>query len=222
MSKLELFYPTQKFAINQHFGDSLSCTENTPEVPITKRKVVEALGFNLCPIGYIPLYPLLGMKGHTGMDLFAPDSSPVYYAGPDGFVEEVQTEPERGLGLGIITNEMFDFDGGTYYAKTRYWHLKSYLVNKGQQIKTGQLIGYADSTGLSSGSHLHFELKAVQKALNGSYTNVKQDNGYFGAIDPESYFNGYYAKDSQLVFNTLHSIIAAAQKLVLLLQTRGI
>ncbi len=218
--KFELFYPTEKFYVHQKFGESLACTPNNSS-PQNRLPIVDKIN-GVCPVGFQELYPLLGFKGHTGMDLFAPDSSPVYYAGPDGFVEEVQTEPERGLGLGIITNEMFDFDGGTYYAKTRYWHLKSYLVNKGQQIKTGQLIGYADSTGLSSGSHLHFELKAVQKALNGSYTNVKQDNGYFGAIDPESYFNGYYAKDSQLVFNTLHSIIAAAQKLVLLLQTRGI
>ena len=42
---------------------------------------------------------------------------------------------------------------------TRYGHLKQVLVYSGQQVSAGQLIAYGDSTGHSTGSHLHFEIK---------------------------------------------------------------
>ena len=42
---------------------------------------------------------------------------------------------------------------------TRYGHLKQVLVYSGQQVSAGQLIAYGDSTGHTTGSHLHFEIK---------------------------------------------------------------
>lgn len=198
-TKLELWYPLNPFKINQEFGDSLACTEDN-NLPITKRKVVgmiAPIGTNnyVCPVGYVELYPLLGMKGHTGMDLRAYHGQELYHCGPEGIVEEVATEIERGLGLGIITNDKFDFEGGTYNAKIRYWHLKGFSVNKGDIVKRGDLIGYCDNTGLSAGDHLHMELKPVLKNSKGVWYNVFQNNGYFGSVDQKPYFNGKFAKD---------------------------
>lgn len=63
---------------------------------------------------------------------------------------------------------------------TIYGHLKSVCVEKNEQVKAGDLIGYADNTGkYTTGSHLHFGLRPVL---------FKPDNGYNGWIDPEPYF----------------------------------
>lgn len=200
--KLELKYPVFPFFINQEFGDSQACTEDN-NLPLIKRKVVGMQwGTKTCPVGYVELYPLLGMKGHTGMDIHATHGQELYHCGPDGVVEEIQTETERGLGIGIVTNDKFEMEGEEYQAKLRYWHLKGFNVKLGDSVKTGDLIGWCDNTGLSAGDHLHFECKPVIKNRSGLYYNVFQDNGYYGSIDPKPYFIGVYASQKNYIVNS--------------------
>lgn len=190
--KLQLYYPSRPYRINQKFGASESCCENNG-LPIAKRKVATKVN-GICPTGYVELYPLLGMKGHTGLDLYATRQT-VLRSVIDGVVEEVQTEPERGLGVGVVSHEKFEMaEHGTHYVKVRQWHLRSINVKLGDQVKIGDAIGIADSTGLSSGDHNHFELKPVEKDAIGYY-NVFQSNGYYGAVNPEPFFTGIYAED---------------------------
>lgn len=213
--KLELYYPARPYSVNQKFGFNNSCIEDNG-LPTAKRKVITKLG-KTCPVGYIELYPYLGMKGHTGLDLLALDGVPLYHCGPDGIVEEISTEVERGLGVGVVSDDFFSTkDTSSSQVKLRYWHLKSIAVKKGQKIKTGDLVGYADSTGLSSGSHLHLELKQVYWSGT-EYLNKYQNNGYFGAEDPEPYFNGKYADEFLKLYGT---IVALLQKLVTALAKR--
>ena len=47
-----------------------------------------------------------------------------------------------------------------------YMHMTNYVVGVGQKVSQGQLIGYMGSTGISTGSHLHFGI-----AYNGVYVN---------------------------------------------------
>ena len=47
-----------------------------------------------------------------------------------------------------------------------YMHMTNYVVSSGQTVSAGQLIGYMGSTGVSTGSHLHFGI-----AYNGAYVN---------------------------------------------------
>lgn len=187
MTKFELFYPLKTYWRNQSFGESTQCLDST-------NKVVPKIG-GVCPVGTKDLYLSMGLKGHNGEDLMATDGQKVYCA-QDGVVVEIQTESERGLGIGIITDKKYDLGGyGEQFVKCRYWHLKGFNCKLGDKVSVGQVIGYADNTGYSSGTHLHFEIKLVEYNPDGSYYNVFQDNGFFGSIDPQPYWNKIYSQD---------------------------
>ncbi len=188
--KLELFYPLKPFKVHQGFAENLACSN--PD----GTGVVGSQADGTCPAGKVKLYPLLGMnKGHTGLDLYAP-SGAILRAPHDGIVKELQLDPARGLGVGLITLDRRDMgEHGVHYAKTRQWHGKQILVSLGQKVKCGDPIMLADNTGVSAGDHNHFELKPVEYDAMGNHYNVFQGNGWFGAIDPLPHFQGMYAED---------------------------
>jgi hypothetical protein len=93
---------------------------------------------------------------HHGVDFGAADNENVY-AVSDGVVEYAGWST---VGYGFY----IDLSGDKIWS--RYAHLKNFAVSQGQRVTAGQVIGYADSTGNSTGTHLHFELK-----INGVYVN---------------------------------------------------
>ena len=117
------------------------------------------------------LYQHLGLKGHNGLDIPCNDSEPII-ASHNGVVVETSSDESAGLGVVLWDSKQL--------IKTFYWHLKSFPVKVGDGVLKGQIIGYADNTGLSSGTHLHFGLKQT----NQSGTTINWDNGFYGAIDP--------------------------------------
>lgn len=93
---------------------------------------------------------------HGGVDLAANKGTPIY-ASASGTV----THSGSGTGYGLYIK--IDHGNGV---ETRYAHCSELLVDKGDKVKAGELIGLVGNTGISSGSHLHWEVR-----LNG----VKQD-----------------------------------------------
>lgn len=133
-------------------------------------------------------YKQFGLKGHNGID-FGTKRGQEVYAAHDGVITHTSLNPVEGVGIVLKTQEKFDFEKNQAYFKTVYWHLLAVNVKVGQAIKAGQMIGWADSTGVSTGDHLHFALKPVAAGEKDfEYSNVKQKNGYFGAVDPQPYF----------------------------------
>ena len=59
----------------------------------------------------------------------------------------------------VYLNHGFDFE-------TRYAHLTKYIVEAGQQIKRGQIIGYVGNTGTSVSPHLHYEILFKNEQIN--------------------------------------------------------
>ena len=127
-----------------------------------------------------------GIKGHNGIDFYTGHGTPVY-ACHDGRAE-YQVDPSGGHGV-VITSE-----DKTY--KTIYWHLcdpieepefKSPIADKSKDLEMGDIIGYADNTGASTGDHLHFGMKFIK---NGE--TINKDNGYLGSVDPLPYFDNNY------------------------------
>lgn len=186
--RLELQEPVTPFHITQRFAEDLTCVDSE-----TRTKCVTRVAGETCPAGYESLYASSKRKGHDGIDLDAEVGQPVY-AAMSGRVVELSDDTERGLGIGILSYRRFAFDPTegskalAYRAKTRYWHLSKLTVELDDRVRQGDLIGYAGSTGLSSGPHLHFEVKPQRRTILNSFVNAFPANGYKGAVDPESYF----------------------------------
>lgn len=201
-----LFYPVKPFRISQYFGEDRVCmNSNNPKDLINKETN------QFCPVGYKSIYT--ATNGHNGLDIPANMWQPVY-ASHDGIVSEVQTEIERGLGIGIVSNNKFFIEEtGTHeYVKTRYWHFISMDVNLGDKVKIGDFIGYADSTGRSTGPHVHLELKPVKIIgdLKGVpvVTNILQNNSHLGAINPLPYMDNISALEFAGLVRQVAEIVA--------------
>lgn len=191
--KPQIYYPLKPHVVNQHWGQNFPCVK---DFGLSTQKIVSG-GANTCPAGYKKLYEYFGMAGHNGTDLGSTEQ-PIY-AAMAGTVIEMQSAPARGLGIGILTDEQYDFPEGRFYLKIRYWHLKSFNVQVGSKVKIGDVIGITDSTGYSSGNHLHFEGQLFRKDSGGHPSLVTVNDDYAHTIDLEPYFVGKYACEVETV-----------------------
>ena len=108
-------------------------------------------------------YTKFGLPGHEGIDFTAPLGSKIF-AIAAGTVKRVQTTDDGnpyGIHVRIQHGEGYE---------TVYGHFKDAAIKPGDEVTAGQLIGYADSTGNSFGSHLHLTLKHATETL-GRYPN---------------------------------------------------
>ncbi|MCC3280933.1 MULTISPECIES: M23 family metallopeptidase [Arthrobacter] len=120
-------------------------------------------GWRATPVGTIDFNGSGGYL-HSGLDFGARCGTPIYAAAA-GEVWRSDTGGGEMIGTGnrIVLNHGVI---GTSALATNYYHLSSRLVNAGQWVNAGQLIGYVGQTGNSSGCHLHFETM-----LNGQLVN---------------------------------------------------
>lgn len=101
--------------------------------------------------------PFDGKKSrHAGVDIAAPQGTPVYATG-DGQIG--RSGWAGGYGNLIEINHGNGF-------QTRFGHLSQRYVGSGQYVRKGTLIGLIGSTGRSTGPHLHYEVR---------YQGVAQD-----------------------------------------------
>ncbi|WP_338501219.1 M23 family metallopeptidase [Sphingomonas kaistensis] len=98
-----------------------------------------------------------GAAMHAGIDLAGPVGTPIY-ATADGTITEV------GYNNGGYGN-LIKVDHGRGI-ETRYGHLSAFSVRVGERVKRGQVIGRMGSTGRSTGSHLHYEVRIDGRAVN--------------------------------------------------------
>ncbi|MEG4021484.1 peptidoglycan DD-metalloendopeptidase family protein [Microcoleus sp. S13C4] len=118
-------------------------------------------------------HPVMGYgRFHTGTDLGAPMGTPVLaaYAGQVAIADWL-----GGYGLTVV------LDHNKKSQETLYGHLSELFVKPGEWVKQGETIGRVGSTGMSTGPHLHFEIRQMT------------DQGWV-AIDPGSQLEFALAK----------------------------
>ncbi len=108
---------------------------------------------------------------HKGVDMACDVGTPIYATG-NAVVEKTQQGYRRsGYGQMVLLRHEYGY-------QTRYAHLSKRLVNVGDSVKRGDIIGLTGNTGGSTGPHLHYEV---------IYRNV--------AVNPISFFNRNMSKE---------------------------
>ncbi len=87
---------------------------------------------------------------HDGVDFATPHGTEIL-AAEKGTVVYVSSNVSQGLGM-IIHHEELGIS-------TVYWHFKQNLVRGGERVQRGSVIGLSNNTGISTGDHLHFEVR---------------------------------------------------------------
>ncbi len=106
------------------------------------------------------------------MDFGAATGTPVF-ATADAVVEVAERKDAYG--------NCIDLNHGYNYV-TRYAHLSQILVKPGQHVKRGEMIGKVGSTGKSTGSHLHYEVRFKGEPQNPVHY-------YFMDLTPQQYLD---------------------------------
>ncbi len=110
--------------------------------------------------GYGPRrHPILGgTRRHAGVDLPAPRGTPVR-AAADGMV--------RYFGRNGSYGRFIRLDHG-FGLETAYGHLRRYALSlrRNGRVRRGEVIGYVGSSGLSTGPHLHYEVRINGRAID--------------------------------------------------------
>lgn len=138
-------------------------------------------------------YAHLGLKGHNGIDLRIFDND-----GNKALSGDLIAPHD-----GKIIEAALDSDGYGWYYKIEndiegsiLGHNKELLFKVGDTVKEGQLIGYTDNTGWSTGSHVHW----------GYYRKPRNRNdGYSGTCDPRPYIKPKEGVDMSANMYTMKS-----------------
>lgn len=130
-------------------GSSSPSSDSTWIVPCSYVAVTSRFGKRNAPTAGASTY-------HKGVDLAGPKGTPIY-ATRSGTVTTATYSGSAGYYVSINHGDGFS---------SVYMHMTSYVVKSGQSVSQGQLIGYMGSTGISTGSHLHFGI-----TYNGTYVN---------------------------------------------------
>lgn len=131
-------------------------------------------------------YSQFGLKGHNGVDIAVPQGTPILCPN-NGTITHVKNDvPANGKDDNGYGNyiRMEIIDSGKYYQWTFGHLLPNVEVHINQPVYRGELLAHVDTTGFSTGNHLHLGVRELTE--NGSVVNY--DNGYLGYIDPMPFF----------------------------------
>jgi murein DD-endopeptidase MepM/ murein hydrolase activator NlpD len=134
----QMEYNTEKFA-------------RTPSIWPTSGNISSRFGARTHPI-------FGGVRPHEGIDIFAPKGTPIL-ATADGRIERAGWKVGYGLTL------LIDHD---YGYETFYAHCSKLKVKKGDRVNRGDVIAMVGNTGVTTGSHLHYEVIVNGRSVNPS------------------------------------------------------
>jgi murein L,D-transpeptidase YcbB/YkuD len=122
-------------------------------------------------------------KHHNGTDIWSPHEPCNIEAPYDGKVIEAKKSTAPGGGFGNYVILIHKINGKSY--TTLYAHMKddSIKVKKGQKVLAGQMLGKMGTTGMSTGKHLHWELRlGTSHIWDAMGKNYIEPIGFFKAL----------------------------------------
>ncbi|MGM0581109.1 MAG: M23 family metallopeptidase [Bacteroidota bacterium] len=151
----------QMYIQTKSYDEILEMAENKEEMmasipaiqPIPNKELKRlASGFGM------RMHPILKVvRPHEGCDFSAPRGTPIYATG-DGEIVRVQST-FGGFGKLVVIDHGYGFI-------TKYAHMSSFNVKKGDKVKRGDCIGFVGTTGTSTAPHLHYEIHKDNKPIN--------------------------------------------------------
>ena len=125
-------------------------------------------------------------RPHRGTDFAAPSGTPVY-APAKGLVKYVATLSGYG-------NVIYLKHGSEYV--TVYAHLLKFAkgLKSGKRVKKGELIGYVGTTGMSTGPHLHYEIR-----INGVHKDAEKVKLKKKSVVPNAEMAGFQKRAKQIL-----------------------
>jgi murein DD-endopeptidase MepM/ murein hydrolase activator NlpD len=127
----------------------------TPKASLPSQRPVDSSRYtSLFGVRNNPFHSTAAM--HAGIDLAAPTGTPVH-ATADGIVSRAEIASDYG--------NLVQLNHGAS-VQTRYGHLSRILVKAGQSVHRGDVIALVGSTGRSTGSHLHYEVRVAGRAID--------------------------------------------------------
>jgi|GEM_PF-1289496 len=134
--------------------------------------------------------PITGKREfHTGVDLVKSHQAPIYAFTPGEVVHAKEGAPGSGFGgYGIVVAIKCPKTGHLHC----YCHLDSAVVKVGQYVERGQMIGRQGSTGQSTGSHLHYEIRKTSSPQFGWIAD--RENNCF---EPTKYLVDFYQMEEE-------------------------
>jgi murein DD-endopeptidase MepM/ murein hydrolase activator NlpD len=114
--------------------------------------------------GVIEAVDIKGQEPHLGIDIGLNSGTPIHAAAGGtviwagyGLLYNSPNYLDDPYGIAVVIRHDFGFEGERLY--TVYGHLEQVSVKKNQRVERGDVIGLSGNTGLSSGPHLHFEVR---------------------------------------------------------------
>jgi murein DD-endopeptidase MepM/ murein hydrolase activator NlpD len=131
--------------------------------PSKARRITSSFGYRIHPISH-------DRKFHHGLDFGGKLGTPIV-ATADGIVEFAGFN-KGGYGNLVVLSHNFGF-------KTAYGHMLDNLkVKSGAFVKKGEVIGYLGNSGISTGPHLHYEVKFIKRVLDPKNFIVLTDKSF--------------------------------------------
>jgi hypothetical protein len=131
-------------------------------------------------------YKQFGMNGHNGIDIAGIKGTPI--VAPCKLWITYTNDSDTGYGINVFgETETQKINGEYYKLEMVFGHFDSIVVKAGKWVNKGELLGYMDSTGYSSGHHLHFGIRPIWSKDGNNWTQMFYNNGYKGYIDPEPF-----------------------------------